>query len=329
MRTGMSSYLISSVKLSVTSTELSASSTLYVGASQACPDSRQWTPVRVRSGRFPRQLNRIAIAKTMTLRHLFCSLIFLFAALTSSVRAEKMISAGYETPVDRYSHFAPGRPHEYARVTAITDSGRRLELKLPDDEVFEDIAPRLVTLAVGEPAQLLAIVSRRQDGSRLVMIRLNGDRLEVSAESPATGTAMRWLNPVGVADLDGDGRFEIALVTTPHIGGTLRVYRRDGQKLVEIAALGGFSNHVYGSPELGLSIPVSIGGPPRLLVPDATRMHLRVIALQGGHLVDVGRCDLPAPVTGAVRVVSPGEVSVGLGTGRQTVILANCLPNRR
>ena len=138
----------------------------------------------------------------------------------------------------------------------MTDSGRSLELQLADDEVFEDVMPRLVRLANGEPTEILAIVSRRIDGSRLVMIKIKGDRLEVSAESAATGIPMRWLNPVGVADLDGDGLSEIALVTTPHIGGTLRIYRRDGKKLVEIAALAGFSNHVYGSPELGLAAPV-------------------------------------------------------------------------
>ena len=37
---------------------------------------------------------------------------------------------------------------------------------------------------------------------------------------------MRWLNPVGVPDLDGEERAEIAAVITPHIGGTLKVYRR-------------------------------------------------------------------------------------------------------
>ncbi|PMR68583.1 hypothetical protein CR158_22340 [Halomonas heilongjiangensis] len=40
----------------------------------------------------------------------------------------------------------------------------------------------------------------------------------------------RWLNPVGVADLSGNGEAEIAAVTTPHIGGVLRVYRRSGER---------------------------------------------------------------------------------------------------
>ena len=262
---------------------------------------------------------------------LYRSILPFVAALSvvaSGAVAETITGAQYAAPVDRYGHFALGRPHEYAHLTATTDRGRSLELRLPEDEVFEDIAPRLVRLATGEPAEILAIVSRRDDGSRLAMIRLRGDRLEVSSESPATGTPWRWMNPVAVADLDGDGRAEIAVITTPHIGGTLRVYRRDGSKLVEIAALTGFSNHVYGSPELGLSATVSIAGRTRLLVPDATRLRLRLVALEGGRLVEVGRCALPAPVTGAISVVSPSEVSVGLASGRLTIVLDDCLANR-
>lgn len=250
------------------------------------------------------------------------AMVVLFASAAS---AEMIIGAQYATPVARYGHFALGRPHEYARMTATTDSGRSLELLLPDDEVFEDLAPRLVRLEPHKPAEILAIVSRRQDGARLVLIRLNGDRLEVSAESLAIGIPMRWLNPVGVVDLDGDGRSEIAIVTTPHIGGTLRVYRRDGRKLIEIAALAGFSNHVHGSSELGLSAPVSVAGRARLLVPDTTRRNLRITALEGGRLVEVGRCALPAPATGATKVVGPSAVSVGLTTGLHRVVLDDCL----
>lgn len=264
----------------------------------------------------------------MKLRRTLFAFVAVFAIFAPDAEAENITAAQYAAPVDRYGHFALGQPHEYARLKVQTDSGRSLELLLPEDEVFEDLAPRLIKLAIDEPAEILAIVSQRNEGSRLVMIRLNGDRLEVSAQSPAIGVPNRWLNPVGVADLDGDGRAEIAAVTTPHIGGTLRVYRRNGKKLVEIAALAGFSNHVLGATELGLSMPMSIGGRMHLLVPDAPRLHLRITALDGGRLVEVGRCALPTPATGAIRAVSPSEVSVGLATERRILALNDCLTNR-
>lgn len=253
----------------------------------------------------------------------------LLASFAPEANAESIARAQYETPTQRYGHFALGQLHEYARLAVTTDTGRRLVFELPEDEVFEDLTPRLVKLAVGEPVELLTIVSQRQTGARLVLIRLNGDRLTTSAESPAVGTPMRWLNPVGVVDLDGDGRAELSSVTTPHLGGTLRVYRREGARLVEIAALGGFSNHVYGSPELGLAAYQTVAGQVRLLVPDNSRRQLRVIEFNSGRLAEVGRCALPAPVTGAIKPLAGSEVSVGLATGSHVVVSVDCeLPRK-
>lgn len=261
----------------------------------------------------------------IALRCRLLSFAVIFAFLGSDVGAETITDARYAAPVDRYGHFALGRPHEYARLTATTSTGRKLALHLPENEVFEDLAPRFVRLAAGEPEEILAVVSRRDNGARLVMIRLSSDGLAISAQSPAIGTPMRWLNPVGVADLDGDGHSEIAAVITPHIGGTLKVYRRRGADLVEIAALAGFSNHVYGSPELVLSAPAPIAGRMRLLVPDARRLNLRIIALEGGRLVEIGRCALSTPITGSLRLVTPHEVSVGMASGRQVIATNECL----
>jgi hypothetical protein len=136
---------------------------------------------------------------------------------------------------------------------------------------------------------------------------------------------MRWLNPVAVVDLDGDGRAEIASVTTPHIGGTLKVYQRQGARLVEVAALGGFSNHVYGSPELGLSTHQRMTGQVRLLVPDNTKRQLRVVEFTRGRLTEIGRCALPAQVTGAIKPLVGSEVSLGLTTGSHVLVSSDCV----
>lgn len=250
----------------------------------------------------------------------------LFALAGSAAGEETMTGARYITPVERYGHFALGRPHEYASVSASTSSGRTLMLTLPEHEVFEDLAPRLVKLAAGEPETILAVVSGRDSGARLVLIGLSGNGLAIGAQSAAIGTPNRWLNPVGVADLDGDGRAEIAAVITPHIRGILKLYRRKGGDLVEIAALDGFSNHVYGTTELSLSTPLSSAGRMRLLVPDATRRQLRIIALENGRLVETGRCAVSAAITGPIRQISAGRVSVGVDSGAAFTFPNDCQP---
>ena len=245
-----------------------------------------------------RMAMEIVLRRTSTAMH--CALAWgaLIALLAPQVWAEQITSARYADPVGRYGHYALGTPHEYARVVARTDAGREANLELSADEVFEDLAPRLVRLAPDAQTELLVIVSARGRGSRLALVGFRGGRLMLVAQSASIGTPNRWLNPVGVADLDGDGVAEIAAVTTPHIGGVLRIYRRSGERLVEVASLDGFSNHVYGSTALGLSKPALIAGRSQLLVPDAQRANVRVIALSNGSLVETGRCPLPAPITG-------------------------------
>lgn len=257
-----------------------------------------------------------------------CALLFhcaILVLLAPHAAAESITGGRYALPVNRYGHFALGTPHEYARLVATTDRSRNLELLLPDDEVFEDVAPRLVHLAPEASAELLVIISNRKTGSRLALVRAAGGTLEISAQASPIGTPRRWLNPVGVADLDGDGRAEIAAVITPHIGGILKVYQRRGAALTEVALLPGFSNHRFGSIEQRLSMPVMIAGRMRLLVPDATRSHLRVIAFDARRLVEVGRCNLAAPVTGDMRAISAAEVSVTLESGPQSLNPGNCV----
>ena len=86
----------------------------------------------------------------------------------------------------------------------------------------------------------------------------------------------------------------------------------------------GFSNHAFGSTELALSLPMAIDGKPRLLVPDARREQLRIIAFESGRLVEVGRCALASPIVGAIEPVSAREITVGLKAGRKLMALGDC-----
>ena len=178
-----------------------------------------------------------------------------------------------------------------------TDTGQSHTWELAEDEVFEDLTPRLVRFSTGGPVEVLTTVSSRSTGSRLVVLGFANDRLSLLSQSELVGVPMRWLNPVGVADLDGDGVSEVAAVVTPHVGGILTVYQKRGKDLVVLAELPEFSNHLYGSPELAMSAALNWDGTMRLLVPDIERTTLRVIALQGGALTEQGRCALRAPLT--------------------------------
>ncbi len=236
--------------------------------------------------------------------------VLLLLVIVIKGSAEEIVAARYFDATDRYGHFALGKPHEYTSVMTTTDGGRTLSFELPADLVFEDLAPRLVRLAAGAEPHLLTIVSGHDGGARLMLLQLSGDKLVPAAQSAFIGTSMRWMNPVGVADLDGDGVAEIAAVVTPHIGGTLKIFRKEGKRLVEITALNGFSNHVYGSVDLGLSTPLQVDGRMILVVPDSARRNLRLVALVDGRLVEVGRHKLKVPLKSKLKVLSGGRIYI-------------------
>ena len=95
------------------------------------------------------------------------------------------------------------------------------------------------------------------------------------ARSPYAGAPFRWLNPVGVADFDGDGRLDIASVTTPHIGGVLTLHHFRPPVLEPYATAMDVSNHRMGALEQRLAAIVEAPGHrPTVIVPD---MQLRAL----------------------------------------------------
>lgn len=251
-------------------------------------------------------------------------------AVSAAASAMPPGNAHYTQAVQRYGHFALGQPHEYARLVLPLDGGSEVHFTLGEDEVFEDLAPRPVRLSAAGPTEWLSIVSHRRLGARLVLFRLDGDRLVVSGQGPAIGRAMRWLNPVGVADLDGDGQAEVLAVITPHIGGLLRAYRRVGAALVLLDEMDDVSNHVYGSAELRLSVLAPLDGQMTVMLPDFRRRQLRLVRLRDGHLYEAGRCALPSEVLGPLHWdATTQRLQLRLAQGLFTLAPAACLAGGR
>jgi hypothetical protein len=90
---------------------------------------------------------------------------------------------------------------------------------------------------------------------------------------------------VGVADFDGDGKLDVAAVTTPHIGGTLKLYHFRPPQLVVYASAMDVSNHLMGSKEQQLAVIVEQPQAhpslrPTIIVPDMTLKALHALRLQ-------------------------------------------------
>lgn len=171
--------------------------------------------------------------------------------------------AWFAGATDRYPHGALGDNMEATELRVQTPDGRNLSLTLGEDSVFEDRYPRLVDLDGDGHDEIVVVRTYLTRGSALAIYGLRDGRLVELAETAPTGTPHEWLDPAGFPDLDGDGHPDIAVVQTPDSGGTLKAYSFDGQALHLLGTLAGFSNHVFGSPEMRMSAVISFAGERR------------------------------------------------------------------
>jgi hypothetical protein len=120
------------------------------------------------------------------------------------------------------------------------------------------------------------------DIARGAMLAVYDASGRVAATAPF-GETHRWLAPAGIADLDGDGRIEIAYVDRPHLARELVVVRLEGAELIELARLAGLTNHRIGDSVIRGGVRDCGSGPDlRLAEPTWTRV-MRVV-FQDGRL---------------------------------------------
>lgn len=158
--------------------------------------------------------------------------------------------AWFDGASTRYAHGVLGDAVEPTILGVMTGRGPLcgITVNLDENHVFEDIAPRLADIDGDGLLDVLVVRSHVEKGAQLAVYTASPDdqRIGLLATTPYIGRANRWLAPVGAADLDGDGRAEIAYVDRPHLAKTLRIWRFEDGALVELAAARGLTNHRIG-----------------------------------------------------------------------------------
>ncbi len=244
--------------------------------------------------------------------------------LVATADGDGITSAWYTEPTDRYPHGALGDKVEGGAMVVQDVFGRRASVQLGPDDVFEDIAPRIADFDGDGRNEVLAIRSSKRAGAAMVIYDLAGGTLIEVASTQPVGRPNRWLNVAGIADFTGNGQLDVAAVITPHIGGTLEVVTLDRRRFRTVDSEPGFSNHIFGSTELGMSAVARINGDgiADLAVPDAKRRALRFMTVAGGSLREIAHVSLDAAITtaiGTMRSASPAFV-FGLDDGRLVVV---------
>lgn len=203
----------------------------------------------------------------------------------SAASAELIISAQYADPTTRYAHGVLGDAIEHGTLVLTLGDGTSRSFTLPETSVFEDTDPRLFDVDIDGNPEVITVESDQSQGARLAIYDSTG---RISA-TPYIGTRNRWLAPLGAADLDGDGKIELAYIDRPHLAKTLRVWRFDAGQLIPLADLPDLTNHRIGERDIAGGIRLC-GPVPEMIVATADWSRLVAVTYSNGAFTtrDIG-----------------------------------------
>jgi len=232
-------------------------------------------------------------------------------------------------PTPRYDHGVLGDKIEAGALMIETRDGKMQAVRLKDDAVFEDLTPRLADLDGDGHDEIVLVKSYLKRGSALAVIGRRDGKYAIIVETPPIGAPNRWLNPVGIADFNGDGKIDIALVRMPHVLGELELWTWGDKRLTKTGELADTSNHVAGSRALEMSVVADFDGDriPDLAVPSLDRTRLRLISFVP-ETHEIASIALPAKaVTNLARVgTEQGAPAIALGLADGSLALVRQAP---
>jgi hypothetical protein len=181
------------------------------------------------------------------------------------------------------------------------------EIELPEGDLFEDRVVRHVGTRSEDGCGLgfLVIRSHRQDGAGLALYALAAAELQSRAVSAPLGSADRWRDVIGMADVVGDGRQRIVEVVDPHRSGRLQLDTIVEGRIEAAATLDGYTSHRFGTLRQGIGALIDLTGDgvADIVVPGSDWRCLALVTARRGMLREIGRLSCgEAPIVDVLAI---------------------------
>lgn len=227
-------------------------------------------------------------------------------------------AAALVEPTDRYQHGIAGDLIEAAAVEVLDRcTGERTRIEIPAPSVIEGISPMLADLDGDGMVDVIVTTSNGDVGARLEAYRVDGSLL---GTSEPIGLGGRWRNQLGVAPLGPGGIPELIDVRVPHINGVVEFFQLQGDELVVVADITGFTSHVIGSRNLDMGVLADADGDgrPEVILYDQDRNQLVALerTVEGVDVLTQVGLGGTGVTNIAVQDVGPGAaLAVGTSSG--------------
>lgn len=220
-------------------------------------------------------------------------------------------------PTTQYDHGVLGDIFEATSITLLetTPNVRVVNIiNMPDGQVIEGIAPIWADLNGDGEREIIVTLSDGINGAQLVVYSEDGEQLIFG---DAIGQGYRWRHQIAAAPFGPTGEIEIVDVLTPHLGGVVEFFQVEGERLLKVAQIGGFTSHVIGSRNLDMAAAGDFDGDGNyeLLLPNQARTEIGAIQRtpKGAELVWSLALDGQMSTNLGAVTLKNGLIMVGIG----------------